>query len=121
MEIKERQRRQTEEEEERKRVDAEQQQQQQQHRLSANLQYDYNTNYPGYEYERQVHSPDSIQGSDSSSGVLSPVPGSKLWEPDVTMIDFLKGEEGLGFSILDFAVSWRVQCTIYNHYSNMEG
>lgn len=107
MEIKERQRRQTEEEEEeRKRADAEQQhQQQQQNRLSANLQYDYNTNYPGYEYERQVHSPDSMHGSDSSSGVLSPVPGSKLWEPDVTMIDLLKGEDGLGFSILDFAVS----------------
>ena len=106
MEIKERQRRQTEEEEERKRADAEQQQQQQQNSLSAaNLQYDYNTNYPGYEYERQVHSPDSMQGSDSSSGVLSPVPGSKLWEPDVTVIDLLKGEDGLGFSILDFAVS----------------
>ena len=108
MEIKERQRRQTEEEEERKRADAEQQQQQQ-NRLSANLQYDYNTDYPGYEYERQVHSPDSMQGSDSSSGVLSPVPGSKLWEPDVTVIDLLKGEDGLGFSILDFAVSWRIQ------------
>ena len=108
MEIKERQRRQTEEEEERKRADAEQQQQQQSH-LSANLQYDYNANYPGYEYERQVHSPDSMPGSDSSSGVLSPVPGSKLWEPDVTVIDLLKGEEGLGFSILDFAVSWSIQ------------
>ena len=104
MEFKERQRRQTEEEEERKRADAEQK------RLSANVQYDYNTNYPGYEsYEHQVHSPDSMQGSDSGSSVLSPVPGSKLWEPDITVIDLLKGEDGLGFSILDFAVSLKVQ------------
>ena len=100
MEFQERQRRQTEEEEKRKRADAEQKS------LSENLQYDYNINYPTYaEYDRQVQSPDSMQGSDSSTSVLSPVPGSTLWEADLNEIDLVKGEEGLGFSILDFAVS----------------
>lgn len=50
----------------------------------------------------QVGSPDT----DSSMGVLSPVPGTGFWEPDITEITLHKGEEGLGFSILDFAVSW---------------
>ena len=100
MEIKERQRRQTEEEEKRKMADAEQKS------LSENLHYNYNINYPGYaEYEHQVPSPDSLQESDSSGSVLSPVPGSTIWEADINEIDLLKGEEGLGFSILDFAVS----------------
>ena len=100
MEFKERQRRQKEEEEKRKRTDTKQ------NSLSDNLQYDYNINYPGYmEYERQVQSPDSMQESDSSGSVLSPVPGSTIWESDICEVDLLKGEDGLGFSILDFAVS----------------
>ena len=50
----------------------------------------------------QVVSPDT----DSSLSVLSPVPGTGFWEPDVAQVTLLKGEEeGLGFSILDFAVS----------------
>lgn len=49
----------------------------------------------------QVGSPDT----DSSMGVLSPVPGTGFWEPDITQVVLHKGEEGLGFSILDFAVS----------------
>ena len=98
MEFKERQRRQTEEEERRKIATAKQRS------LSDNLQYDYN--YSGYmEYERQVQSPDSMQESDSSGSVLSPVPGSTMWESDIHDIDLLKEEGGLGFSILDFAVS----------------
>lgn len=43
--------------------------------------------------------------TDSSLGVLSPVPGTGFWEPDLAQVALLKGEEGLGFSILDFAVS----------------
>lgn len=49
----------------------------------------------------QVGSPDT----DSSTGVLSPVPGTGFWEPDISLVTLHKGEEGLGFSILDFAVS----------------
>ena len=100
MEIKERQRRQKEEEEKIKMADAEQKS------LSENLHYNYNINYQGYaEYEHPVQSPDSMQESDSSASVLSPVPGSTIWEAEINEIDLVKGEEGLGFSILDFAVS----------------
>ena len=49
----------------------------------------------------QVRSP----GSDSSLSVLSPVPGTGFWEQDIATIQLHKGDEGLGFSILDFAVS----------------
>ena len=42
--------------------------------------------------------------SGSSAGVLSPVPGSTSWELDMSEIELLKGKEGLGFSLLDFAV-----------------
>ena len=99
MEFKERQRRQTEEEEERRKADAEQK------HSSANAQFEYNANYPDYEFERPVQSPDSMQESDSSISVLSPVPGSTIWEAVIDEIDLVKGEEGLGFSILDFVVS----------------
>ena len=51
----------------------------------------------------QVGSPDT----DSSLSVLSPVPGTGFWEQDVTRIQLHKGDEGLGFSILDFAVSYK--------------
>ena len=40
----------------------------------------------------------------STSTALSPVPGS-AWENSVTVIKLIKGREGLGFSILNFAVS----------------
>ena len=59
----------------------------------ANLQYD---NYHGYKKEYQDRSHDSMQGSTF-------VPDS--WESNVTVIDLLKWEGGLGFSILDHAVS----------------
>ena len=49
----------------------------------------------------QVGSPDT----DSSLDVLSPVPGTGFWDPDIALVSLHKGEEGLGFSILDFAVS----------------
>lgn len=44
-------------------------------------------------------------GSDGSVGMLSPVPGSTSWESDLSEIELVKGAEGLGFSLLDFAVS----------------
>ena len=107
-ELKDRQLQQMEEEEQRK-ADAEQ-------RNSAHLQtleFDYspyittpNTNFmfgPLY-----IHSPDSARDSfatDSSTSALSPVPGSGFWESEISEIDLEKGEEGLGFSILDFTVS----------------
>ena len=47
---------------------------------------------------------DSV-ASDSSGSVLSPVPGPGLWETEITKIDFVKGPQGLGFSVLDYAVS----------------
>ena len=49
----------------------------------------------------QVGSPDT----DSSLDALSPVPGTGFWDPDISLVSLHKGEEGLGFSILDFAVS----------------
>ena len=62
--------------------------------------------------DQQVTSPDSMQDeSDSSTSVLSPVPGSTLWESYLSEIDLEKGVEGLGFSILDF----QVQCPIFVH------
>ena len=42
--------------------------------------------------------------SDSSVGMLSPVPGSTSWESNLAEIELVKGNEGLGFSLLDFAV-----------------
>ena len=56
----------------------------------------------------QLRSSDSNRDSfctDSSTGILSPVPGSGLWESEITEIELPKGDKGLGFSILDFAVS----------------
>ena len=57
--------------------------------------------------DHEVQSPDSDlqQGSESSGGMLSPVPGSTSWEPDLSEIELVKSQEGLGFSLLDFAVS----------------
>jgi hypothetical protein len=49
-------------------------------------------------------------GSDGSMGMLSPVPGSTSWESDLSEVELVKGSEGLGFSLLDFAVS--VECLI---------
>ena len=48
---------------------------------------------------------DSVASDDSSAGILSPVPGSGLWEIDAIEVELQRGNEGLGFSILDFAVS----------------
>ena len=60
-----------------------------------------------------IQSPDSGEqhGSDSSVGMLSPMPGSTSWESDLSEIGLMKGQEGLGFSLLDFAVS----CTVCVH------
>lgn len=63
------------------------------HHLPANLQYEY---YHGYKNEYQDRTPDSMQGA-------TLIPDS--WESNVIMIDLLKWEGGLGFSILDHAVS----------------
>ena len=49
---------------------------------------------------------DSIASEDSSACVLSPVPGSGLWESGVVDVELQRGNDGLGFSILDFAVSF---------------
>ena len=46
-----------------------------------------------------------MASEDSSTSVLSPVPGS-VWETEATEIELVKGVDGLGFSILDFAVSF---------------
>ena len=51
--------------------------------------------------------------SDSSMGMLSPVPGSTSWEVDLAEVELVKGNEGLGFSLLDFAVSWGYVCECY--------
>ena len=67
--------------------------------------------------ESPVTSPnhrDSMASEDSYSSIISPVPGIGLWESDVTEIDLPKGKEGLGFSILDFAVSY-VYVHVYMH------
>ncbi len=53
--------------------------------------------------DETLASPDSILDSDSS--LLSPVPGSTLWEDEESVVVLDKGSQGLGFSILDFAVS----------------
>lgn len=48
---------------------------------------------------------DSVASEDSSAGVLSPVPGSGLWDNEIIEVELHREKEGLGFSILDFAVS----------------
>ena len=103
-ELKERQREQDEEEERRK-SDGEQK------RDSALLQFDYSSlsylssnNFSGF--DEPLQSPDSIHDSDSS--LLSPVPGPTLWESEMSVVELVKGNEGLGFSILDFAVSYYI-------------
>lgn len=48
---------------------------------------------------------DSMASEDSTTSALSPVPGS-VWETEVSEVQLVKGEHGLGFSILDFAVSY---------------
>ncbi len=50
-------------------------------------------------------SPRDSYGTDSSVTALSPVPGSGLWDSEVSEVELMKGMEGLGFSILDFSVS----------------
>ena len=40
-----------------------------------------------------------------TEGMLSPVPGSTSWETELSEIELVKGSQGLGFSLLDFAVS----------------
>lgn len=73
-------------------------------RSSALLQ-DTDFDYSSYHSPYMMHqSPDS-GGRDSSASMLSPVPGSGLWESEVVEIDLEKGSHGLGFSLLDFAVS----------------
>ena len=51
-------------------------------------------------------------GSDGSVGMMSPVPGSTSWESDLSEIELVKGAEGLGFSLLDFAVSVRSEAML---------
>ena len=48
---------------------------------------------------------DSVASEGSSGGILSPVPGSGLWESEGIEVELQRGGEGLGFCILDFAVS----------------
>ena len=71
-------------------------------RSSALLQ-ETDFDYSSYHSPYMMHqSPDS--GGTESSTMLSPVPGSGMWESEVTVIDLEKGSHGLGFSLLDFAV-----------------
>lgn len=71
-------------------------------RSSALLQ-ETDFDYSSYHSPYMMHqSPDS--GGTESSTMLSPVPGSGMWESEVTVIDLEKGPHGLGFSLLDFAV-----------------
>lgn len=73
-------------------------------RSSAFLQ-ETDFDYSSYHSPFMMHqSPDS-GGTESSTSMLSPVPGSGMWESEVTVIDLEKGSHGLGFSLLDFAVS----------------
>lgn len=64
----------------------------------------YRSSSPISGLDDTLASPDSILDSDSS--LLSPVPGSTLWEDEESVVVLNKGGQGLGFSILDFAVSW---------------
>ena len=57
---------------------------------------------------------DSMASEDGSAEVLSPVPGSGLWENEVVEVELPRGDEGLGFSILDFSVSTQL-CTEHVH------
>ena len=75
-------------------------------RDSALLQFDYSSYRSSSQMsglDENLQSPESILDSDSS--LLSPVPGSTLWEDEITEVALVKGNQGLGFSILDFAVS----------------
>ncbi len=96
-ELKERQRQ--AEEEERMKSDED-------HNRDSALLFDY-TSYRSSSQmsglDESLQSPDSILDSDSS--LLSPVPGSTLWEDELSEVILEKGNQGLGFSILDFAVS----------------
>ena len=48
---------------------------------------------------------DSMASEDSTTSILSPLPGA-VWENEVTEIELVKGDNGLGFSVLeDYAVS----------------
>ncbi len=97
-ELKERQRQ--AEEEERMKSDEDH------NRDSALLQFDYASYRSSSQMsglDESLQSPDSILDSDSS--LLSPVPGSTLWEDELSEVVLEKGNQGLGFSILDFAVS----------------
>jgi len=92
---------------ERRKLDAEQK------RNSTHFEFDYSPYHatPNTNFLPPLHiqSPDSAHESfatdatDSSASILSPVPGSGFWESEVSEIDLVKGDEGLGFSILDFA------------------
>ncbi len=97
-ELKERQR-QAAEEEERMKSDEEH------NRDSALLPFDYSSYRSSSQIsglDEALTSPDSILDSDSS--LLSPVPGSTLWEEEESVVVLNKGSQGLGFSILDFVV-----------------
>ena len=85
------------------------------------LQYDYpqqsyvNSN-SGFGYSDPEIGPTSpggsesrhSQDSDSSPDVLSPVPRSTSWESDISEIELVKGNKGLGFSLLDYPVCFLV-------------
>lgn len=68
--------------------------------LSPSSDFDFSESHLGMTSLGYEHQHDS----DSSVGVLSPVPGSTRWESDLSEIELVKGSEGLGFSLLDFAV-----------------
>ena len=109
-ELKDRQLRQVEEEERRK-ADAEQRNS----ARSQTVEFDYSpyitTPNTTFMLPMYIHSPDSARDSfatDSSASALSPVPGTGFWESEISEIDLEKGGEGLGFSILDFTVSFFV-------------
>ncbi len=66
----------------------------------SNTNYDYRfEGHPSPTPPHQV-ARDRVQ----SGEVLSPIPGSTSWESDLSEIELFKGEEGLGFSLLDFDV-----------------
>ena len=73
--------------------------------FSPNSDLDFSENHmdmvsPGSEHQQNFY---------SSAGTLSLVPGSTSWELELSEIELVKGENGLGFSLWDFAVRLLIQ------------
>ena len=56
--------------------------------------------------------------SKMKSRSLEPLTGLAMWSSEPQIIELVKGERGLGFSILDYQVKFRLNCLFFSLLSS---